>query len=249
MVHEISHTIKALMRKDLLHEPVFRILVPYLYISYCAALLWAALEPNPAWPLPRERWGLSSASQIFIPFVMFTPFLLSYVFMEVIRREKHQNSFIYFRAFPISLRTLFWGRVFSCWLLSMIYISLVYVTFVILHIAGLVTRDLLTPVVLGVRFPIFLSAIAFFVSAAAVGLAMIVGPHLLPVIAAVIGTVVVLTPFLFSELIVGTSFEILLFELARAFGTMLRASAALFFLSLLLAGMFSYMFHRKRSYI
>jgi len=248
MLREL-HVIKALVKKDLLFEPVFRFLVPYFCISYCAALLWGALESHPAWPLPHERWGLSTASQLFIPFVLFSPVFLSYIFMEVIRREKQHTSFIYLRAFPISPRGLFWGRVFSCWVISMVCIFPVYVLFLVLHVADLVTRELLAPLVLGIRFPIFLIAVAFFVSTVLVGLAMNVSPQLLPVIAVVVGTVVVLMPFLFSELIMGTEFEFLLFKLVRAVGTIFRASAALFILSLLLGGMFSQFFSRKRSYV
>jgi hypothetical protein len=241
--------LKALVKKDLLFEPVFRFLVPFWNVSFCVILLWAALEPNPTWPLPRVRWGLSSASQIFIPATMFSPFFFSYFYMEVIRLEKQYGSFIYLRTFPISPAYLFWGRIISCWLLSLLCILPVYITFIITHVVGLVADDLITPLILGIRFPLFLAANAFLASTLMVGSAMVIAPRSLPVVAAIIGTAVVLTPFLISELTVGIKFELLLFKVARMFGTMLRSSAAFFALALLLGGGFSWAFCRKRSYV
>lgn len=249
-VRETTYAVRALVRKDLLLEPVSR-RIRFIYTTLvCCFLLWAGISPGSVWISQPVAAGISTASQVFISLAIastfFVPFL---VYLSLIQGERRVSSFLILRALPIDPGFLFWGRVISCWLLSMTPVSVAYALLAFMHASGLLVEDLLTPILLGIRFPLFLVALTWFSSTLAVGLAMNVNPQLLPFVATTIGVMLVLLPILLSPMIMGIDLTSLLIKMVQMYGTLLKASGVFALLSLFFGSLSSKLFRRKRSYV
>lgn len=241
---------KVLFIKDLFLERGFRYFIPACCFFSCGLLLWSAFAPQTALLPGLPIDGISAVSQhVIVVTIMMSYFIPLVLYMNVIQGEKRSGSFLLWRTLPVSLRTLLWGRIVTCWTATMIPVCLTYVLFVFLYAVNVISADLLTPTLLDVRFPFFAATLAFLLSVFAVGLPMITDAQILPFITTSIAISMVMFPFVFSRMVAGTDSQFIMVRFAQIFGTVARISLLMLLLSLLLGGGFDWLLRRKRSYI
>jgi hypothetical protein len=171
------------------------------------------------------------------------------VFMFMIQNEKTHGSFPLYRTLPVGCHTLFWSRVLSCWLLSAVCVSLLYLFYILYLALGLISRDALTPVLLGFPYILLLLSLSIFSSACSVALAFNISPQLLPTIVTVISAIVVVVPLIFSSRVAGIDGQEALANYFARYGVFGGFSLALLSFSLLIGGLGSWAFRLKRAYV
>ena len=239
-----------MVRKDLLFEPASRRVSIIYTAAVCAALLAAGFAPDFFLFSAHNTTGIAPASQVFTLLAFANTILIPFVgYMFIIQGERQTGSFILYRTLPIEIGLLFWSRIFSCWLLSMIPVASSYILFIIMYASGLLAEDFLTAMLLGVDAPIFLMALAWFTSATAVGLAVNINPQVLPFVVTSIAMFLVFASLSFRRIFVSLKLEQIITEIAEIFGAFRVASIFLFLMSLLIGGFCAWLFQRKRSYV
>ncbi len=244
------HVVKAMVKKDLLFEPAFRRVSIFYTAGVCAAILGTGLVPDFSLFSVPGLTGISPASQLFTALAVANTLLIPFAgYMFMIQGERQTGSFVLYRTLPIEILPLFWGRVFSCWMLSMIPIASSYILFVFMHVSGLLAEDSLTAILLGISFPVFIISLCWLTSTTAVGMAVNINSQMLPFVVTSIGVFLVLVPFLFRRVFVSLRFEQIIIEIVEKFGALLGASVFLLLMSLLIGGLCAWLFRRKRSYV
>lgn len=245
----IGNPLWAMTRKDLLREPISQRLVLVQSALGCGFILWAGLAPDSTWLAHSIIPELSPVSQVVGSFLFLTPLLMPFVgYMSLIQSERQGNSFRFLRALPIRPQTLFWVRIICCWVLTLIPALSYYLVLGFMQALDLLAQDKFLPVLLSTRFCLLIVTLAWLVSTISVGLGMNVNPQFLPFTVTVIGSALVLFPFVFSRLIIGIDSQVILVKLARTLGTMGGVSLVLALLSLMLGAILSWLFGYKRSY-
>lgn len=243
-------TVIAFIRKDVYAECLHR---PAL-AAYCALLVigFILVASFPEHPLASTTAmpDISPAAQLFNSLSLTTPFFLPLmVYLYGIQGEKRYGSFVLYRILPIELKHLFIGRVVACWLLGMIPFLVSGGAFLALLAIGKIQPDVLTPAILDFRFVLLVATVTLFTSTLAVGIGLNISPQMLPAVVMLLGSLLVLFPFIFSRRILGIDSQVILVELGRTVSTRLRLSALLVVLSLILGSLFYWGFRRKRSYL
>ncbi len=131
-----------------------------------------------------------------------------------------------------------------CWLTTTVPLLSVYVLFGSMSWLGFLKMDLVTPMLLGISFLIFVVSLMLLTSTTAIGLAMSrsLALHL---IATAIALSVILLPFILSEVVTGSSFEIYLVRFVQRIG----ASPDIFVIpllsSLFIGNLFYWLYRQK----
>lgn len=242
-----KRTLKALLRKDLILEPASRRLGITYVPLICAVVIWAAISPG---SVPLADPQLGGVEQVFIPLAITNSFLLPFGFyMNIIQGERRTGSFVLYRTLPIDLGTLFWSRVLSCWLLSLIPTLISYILLVFVRPFTEPGSYSLTTGPLNINFLIFLIVLHWFTSTLAVGLALNVNPSMLPLVVTAMVVCVVIFPFVFSKKVAGIDSKHILIRLAQSLGFLPSASILLALLSALAGGLFFWWFRKKKSFV
>ena len=242
--------VAALVRKDLLFERVSRrILIIWGALS-TAGLLFSQFESNMALPFSGTIVEISPASQLSLLLLFSTTLIVPVVvFMFLIQTEKTYGSFAIYRTLPIGCHALFWGRVLSSLILTATCVFIVYLFYGLSLVCGFISRDALTPVLLGFPFLFLLFSLSLLSSVTAIGLAFNISPQLLPSVVTVISILMVVSPFLFTIRVAGFNGQDAMVTYLARYGVFGGISAALLFMSVLVGGLASVFFKVKRAYV
>jgi hypothetical protein len=240
----------ALVRKDLLFERAsLRIVIIWGVLS-CAGLLLAQLESGVALPFSGALFEISPASQLSLLLLFSTTLIVPVVvFMFLIQNEKTYGSFAIYRTLPINCHTLFCSRVLSSLILTTTCVLIVYLFYGLFLVSGFVSRDALTPVLLGFPFLFLLFSLSLLSSVTAIGLAFNISPQLLPSVVTVISILIVSSPFVFTIRVAGFNGQDALVTYFARYGVFGGISAALLSMSVLVGGLASIFFKVKRAYV
>jgi len=209
-----------------------------------ALLLWASVVPGSLWLTGNIE--ASVASQVMAACAILTPFLIPFVvYFPVSQTKRNLNSFTSTRLSSSKTKRAYWKEVVACWLTTLIPLLSVYALFGLMSLMGFLTKDVLTPVLLGLSFLIFIVALTLLTSTTSVGLAMS-DSRTLHLMAIAIATSAVVLPFILSEVVTGTRFESHLVRFVQGLG----GSPAIFTVpllsSLLIGCFFSWLYGRKK---
>ncbi|CAN5864083.1 hypothetical protein BH18ACI4_BH18ACI4_20540 [soil metagenome] len=213
-------------------------------LLWWALLLWASLAPGTFWFTGSIE--ASPASQVMAACAILTAFFIPFVvYLPVSQTKGHLNSFTSTQSSSPETTRGYWKQVMACWLTTSIPLLSVYVLFALMSFLGFLTKDLITPMILGVSFLIFVLALTLLTSTTSIGLAMS-DSRALHLMATTIAFSTVLLPFILSELVTGTRFESHLVRFVQEFGESTAVSIFLLLFSLLVGSFFSWLYRRKQ---
>lgn len=222
---------------------LWRIGLSYSLVCW-ALLLWASLAPGSFWLNGTAQ--ASAASQVMAAFAILTAFFIPFnIYFPATQKEGDLNSF---NSLLSSFKTArgYLKQVLVCSLFTLIPFLSVYVMFALMSWVGLITNDLITPIILGRSFLIFVGSLTLLSSTTAVGLAMS-GSRALNNIATAIAALTVLLPFLLSKAVTGSTFEDHLVRWVQGLKTSTAISGFLSLIAMLIGSFFSWRFSRKQS--
>jgi len=213
-------------------------------LLWWALLLWASLDPGSFWFT--SNVAASPASQVMCACAIITPFFIPFVVYFPVTQTKGQlNSFTSTQLLFSKLIKRYWKQVVACWLLTLIPLLSVYVLFALMSLLGFLTKDLVTPIILGLSFITFTVSLTLLTSTVSIGLAMS-GSRALHLIATAIAVSAVMLPFLLSEMVTGTRFESHLVRFVQTLGESTALSIFPLLSSLLAGSFFSWLYGRKQ---
>ncbi len=214
-------------------------------LLWWALLLWASLAPGSFWPTGNVE--ASAASQVMCACAILTSFFIPFVvYFPITQTEGHLNSSSSIQLSSSKTSRGYLKQVVACSLLTLIPLLSVYVLFALMSWLGFLTKDLVTPIILGLSFLIFVVALTLLTSTTSIGFAMS-GSRGLHRIATAIALSTVILPFILSELVTGTRFESHLVRFVQRLGESPALSILLLLLSSLLVGsFFSWLYGRKQ---
>lgn len=160
--------------------------------------VWIAIDPESSFSFIPASSEISLASHFIGEFAIVNALLVPFVFYRFViqksfEQEAGADSFVDSRIFRIDTavgeekrgrgamssqgRTndrvhLFWARIFSCFSLTLISFLLPYLSYLCLHLLGLLPEDSLTPILATAHFPVFIGSMALLASAIAVGIGL-----------------------------------------------------------------------------
>ncbi|HYP26652.1 MAG TPA: hypothetical protein VE262_08045 [Blastocatellia bacterium] len=240
----------ALVRKDLLFEKVSRRMVIIWGGLSSLGLLLSRFESDLTLPFSGGPFEVSPASQLSLLLLFSTTLIVPVVvFMFLIQTEKTCGSFAIYRTLPINCHTLYWSRVLSSLILTAACVLIVYLFYGFFLAAGLISRDALTPVLLGLSFLYLLFSLSLFSSVTAIGLAFNISPQLLPSVVTVVSILIVTSPFIFTVRVAGFNGQDAVVTYLARYGVFGGISVALLSVSILVGGLASVFFKLKRSYV
>lgn len=212
-------------------------------LLWLALLLWASLAPGSFWPTGNVE--ASAASQVMCACAILTALFIPFVvYFPVTQTKGHLNSFPSLQLSSSKTTRGYWRQVVACWLLTLIPLLSVYVLFALMSLLGFLTPDLVTPIILGPSFLIFVVSLMLLASTLSIGLA-ISGSRALHLVATAIAVSAVTLPFILSELVTGTRFESHLVRLVQGLGESTAPSIFLLLSSLLVGSFFSWLYGRN----
>ena len=212
-------------------------------LLWWALLLWASLAPDSFWPTGNA--AASAASHVLAACAIITPLFIPFaVYFPVMQSKGQLNAFTSTRLSSSKTTRVYLKQVVACWLLTLIPLLSVYVLFALMSWLGYLTRDLVTPIILGVSFLSFVVSLTLLASTLSIGFAMS-GSRALYLIATAIEVSAVTLPFLLSELVTGTRFEIHLVRFVQALGDTAALSVFPLLASLVFGSFFSRLYGRK----
>lgn len=218
---------------------------PGYTLLWWALLLWASLAPGSFWPTGNAT--ASAASHVMSACALITPFFIPFVVYFPAMQSKGQlHPFTSIQSSSSKTTRVYLKQVVACWLLTLIPLLSVYVLFALMSWLGYLTRDLVTPIILGHSFLIFVVSLTLLSSTLSIGFAMS-GSRALYLIATAVGVSAVTLPFLLSELVTGTRFESHLVSFVQALGDSAALSVFPLLASLLVGSFFSRLYRRKQS--
>ncbi len=221
---------------------LWRIALAYTLLWW-ALLLWASLAPGSFWPTGSV--AASAASQVMSACAILTPFFIPFVVYFPVTQTKGQLNSSTSTQLLFSKLNRYWKQVVPCWLLTLIPLLSVYVLFALMSLLGFLTKDLVTPIILGFSFLIFVVALTLLTSTTSIGFAMS-DSRALHLIAVAIAVSAVMLPFLLSELVTGTRFESHLVRFVQGLGESTALSIFLLLSSLLVGSFFSWLYRHKQ---
>lgn len=213
-------------------------------LLWWALLLWAILNPGSFWFASTA--AALPASQIICACAILTPFFIPFVvYFPITQANAHLNSFSSVQLSSSKTTRGYLKQVVACSSLTLIPLLSVYVLFALMSWLGFLTKDLVTPIILGLSFLIFVVSLTLLTSTTSIGLAMS-GSRALHLIATTIAVSAVMLPFLLSEMVTGTRFESHLVGFVQALGESTAPSIFLLLSSLLVGSFFSWLYGRKQ---
>jgi len=212
-------------------------------LLWWALLLWASLAPGTFWPTGNVE--ASAASQVMCTFAILTPFFMAFVVYFPVTQTKAHLTHVSSIQLSSSETNRYFKQVVGCSFLTLIPLLSVYVLFALMSWLGFLAKDLVTPIILGHSFLIFVVSLTLFTSTTAIGLAMS-GSRVLHLIATAIAVSAVTLPFLLSEMVTGTRFETHLVKFVQTLGESPAVSIFLMLSALLVGSFFSWLYGRKQ---
>lgn len=213
-------------------------------LLWWALLLWASLVPGSFWFTGSIE--ASPASQVMVACAILTPFLIPFVVCFPVSQTKRNLSSFNSTQLSSSKTTRgYWKDVVACWLTTLIPMLGVSALFALMSLLGFLPKDLVTPIILGVSFFIFVVALTLLTSTTSIGLAMS-DSRVLHLIAVAIAVSAVVLPFILSEMVTGTRFELHLVRFVQGPGESTVLSIFLLLSSLLVGSFFSWLYRPKQ---
>ncbi len=213
-------------------------------LLWWALLLWVSLVPGSFWFTGDIE--ASPASQIMAACAILTAFLIPFVvYLPVSQTKGNLNSFTSTESSSSKTTRGYWKHVMACWLTTSIPLMSVYVLFALMSLLGFLPKDLVTPIILGISFLVFVLALTLLTSTTSIGLAMS-DSRALHLIAMAIAISAVMLPFILSEMVTGTRFESHLVRFVQELGESTAVSIFLLLSSLLMGSFFSWLYRRKQ---
>ncbi len=207
-------------------------------------LLWASLAPGSFWPTGNVE--ASAASHVMSACAILTPFFIPFVvYFPVTQTEGHLNSFSSIQLSSSRTTRGYLRQVVACSLLTLIPLLSVYVLFALMRWLGFLTKDLVTPIILGLSFLISVVSLTLLTSTLSIGFAMS-GSRALYLIATTIALSAVMLPVLLSEMVTGTRFESHLVRFVQGLEESTTLSIFLMLSALLMGSFFSWLYGRKQ---
>jgi hypothetical protein len=213
-------------------------------LLWVALLLWASLAPGSFWFAGNS--AASPATQVMCACAILTSFFIPFVVYFPVTQTKGQMGSSSPTQLWFSKSNSYWKQVVACWLLTLIPLLSVYLLFALMSWSGFLTRDLVTPIVLGFSFLVFVIALTLLTSATSIGLAMS-DSRPLHLFATSIALSSVILPFFLSEVVTGTRFEIHLVRFVQRLGESPAIIIVPLLSSLLLGSAFSWRYRQKKS--
>ena len=213
-------------------------------LLWWALLLWASLAPGSFWPTGNAT--ASAASHVMSACAIITPLFIPFaVYFPVMQSKGQLKPFTSIQLSSSKTTRVYLKQVVACWLLTLIPLLSVYVLFALMSWLGYLTRDLVTPIILGLSFLIFVVSLTLLTSTLSIGFAMS-GSRALYIVATAIEVLAVTLPFLLSELVTGISFESHLVRFVQTLGDSAALSTFPLLAALLLGSFFSRLYARKQ---
>lgn len=212
-------------------------------LLWWALLLWASLVPDSLWFTGNIEG--SPGSQVMAACAILTAFFIPFVVYFPVTQTKRQLNSSTSAPLLFSKLNRYWKQVVACWLLTLIPLLSVYVLFALMSLLGFLVKDLVTPIILGLPFLIFIVALTLLTSATSVGLAMS-DSRALHLIATTIALSTVLLSFILSEMVTGIRFESHLVRFVQGLRESTALSIFLLLSSLLVGSFFSWLYGRKQ---
>jgi len=213
-------------------------------LLWWALLLWASLAPGTFWPTGNVE--ASAASQVMCAFAILTPFFMAFVvYFPVTQTKGHLNSSSSIQLSSSKTTRGYLKQVVACSLLTLIPLLSVYVLFALMSWLGFLAKDLVTPIILGLSFLVFVVSLTLLTSATSIGFAMR-GSRALHLVATTIALSTVMLPFILSELVTGTRFETHLVKFVKTLGESPAVSIFLMLSALLVGSFFPWLYGRKQ---
>lgn len=246
----LKRKVIALVRKDLLFEKASRrTLIIYTILSPLGLLL-SSFDGPAGSPATGGLMNISTASQMFCMFSLMTTVMVPLLaFMFQIQNEKTYGSFAIYRTLPVGCHTLFWSKALSCSILTAICLLQLYLFYLIYLAFGLLSRDALTPVLLGVSYICFISSLSIFSSVSLIALAFNISPQLLPAVVTALSVFIVVFPVIFSRGAAGFDGQEAIVGFFARYGFLGGIALVLLLLSICVGGIGSWAFRLKRSYV
>ena len=220
---------------------LWRIGLSYSLVCW-ALLLWASLAPGSFWF--NRTAQASPASQIMVDCAILTAFFIPFViYFPATQKEGDLNSF---NSMLSSFKTIrgYLKQVVVCSLFTLIPLFSVYVMFALMSWVGLITNDLIIPIILGRSFLIFVVSLTLVSTTTAVGLAMS-GSRALNNVATAIAASTVLLPFLLSKGVTGSTFEDHLVRWVQGLKTSTAISGFPLLIAMLIGSFFTWRYRPK----
>lgn len=234
---------------------LWRIALAYTLLWW-ALLLWAIWAPGSFWPTGNAE--ASAASQVMCACAIITPFFLPFAVYFPVMQSKgfsvshslypttlQLNPFTSTQLSSSKTTRGYWKDVVACWLTTLIPMLGLYALFALMSLLGFLPKDLVTPIILGVSFFIFVVALTLLTSTTSIGLAMS-DSRALHFVATTIALSTVLLPFILSELVTGTRFESHVVRFVQGPGESTALSILLLLSSMLVGGFFSWLYRPKQ---
>lgn len=207
-------------------------------VLWCALLLWASFSPSSFWFAGPE--ASSRVSQVMSACAVVTPLFIPFaIYFPSIQSEWSSNS-ITSKKLHIYLK-----HVAVCFLLTSIPILTAYLLVALMNWLGTRSLDGGFPTIFGSPFLIFVVAFTLVTSTIAVGIGMS-RSRALHLIALAIALLVVVLPFLLSEVVTGTNFLQHSIRLVQAIEASTSFLIFLLLSSLITGGFFSWLYGRKQ---
>jgi hypothetical protein len=212
-------------------------------LLWWALLLWASLAPGSVWFTGNME--ASPASQVIAACAILTAFFIPFVVYFPVTQTKGPLNSATSPQLLFSKLNRYWNQVVACWLLTLTPLLSVYVLFALLRLLGFLPKDLVTPIILGPFFVIFVVAFTLLTSTTSIGFALS-GSRTLHFIATTIALSTVILPFILSELVTGTRFESHLVRFVQGLGESPAILTVPLLLSLLIGSLFSWLYRHKK---
>lgn len=213
-------------------------------LLWWALLLWASLAPGSFWFTGNIE--ASPASQVMAACAILTPLFIPFVvYFPVSQTKANLNSLTSTQLSSSKTTRGYWKGVVACWLTTLIPLLSVYVLFALMSWLGFLTKDLVTPIILGVSFLIFVVALTLLTSTTSIGLAMS-DSRPLHLIATAIAVSAVMLPFILSEVVTGSRFESHLVRFVQGLGKSPAILTVPLLSSLLIGSLFSWLYGHKK---
>lgn len=207
-------------------------------VLWCALLLWASFSPSSFRFAGAD--ASSQVSQIMSACAIITPLFIPFVIYFPYMQSVSSSNSIASKQLHVYLK-----RVAVCFLLTSIPILTAYLLVALMNWLGMRNLDGGFPTIFGSPFLIFVVALTLVTSTIAVGLGMS-RSRALHLVALAIALLVVVLPFLLSEIVTGTNFLQHSIRLVQAIEASTSFLIFLLLSSLITGGFFSWLYGRKQ---
>ncbi len=213
-------------------------------LIWWALLLWASLNPKSFWFA--NNAAVLPATAVMCACALLTPFFISFVvYFPITQTKRRLNSSASVQSSSSKTTRGYLGQVQRCSLLTLIPLLSVYVLFALMSWFGFLTKDFVTPIILGGSLLTFVIPLMLLTSTTAVGLAMS-GSRVLHLLATAIAVSTVTLPFILSELVTGSGFETYLIRVVQGVEGSTAPSILLLISSLVVGSFFAWLYGRNQ---